>query len=586
MHIMSNFTFEEQELIRKFIFTNPHGDISFIYPQSLYGHEEHLPFISSYSRSKMPLQDKVLMFLDKDKPETVKEFLPIIPKLIKLSRKEDGTLKVPMTTALFNRRWAVFYKHNSIKEQAQFFGYMENISDFMHHASTGSHPLCSPLAKSSRYIFWDGTFPEADKDILSLPNANKNKEFIELMNKNYVKAVKQLTEFVKGHRFTGEFVEHIKSSEVVESNVAEFIKSEKLIREGKEPSKEEIEKERQKHIIASDPEVVEKEIQRFVLDYARVYLIAGVKTSVGFAMNARNLGEMITSMISTPRKEDQEAGYTLLKEAKKITPIILGSEGTVGIDEWQLHTETELRTLMEKKFPKLMHPKKEHKLVRLIKNSEMYSDKFMAALAVFPFVGASIDEIFKTLKDSDVSEILHLIHKHRAPGQGLASSLVHSGIIAETMLPWHINRDILRHRRGSRSRQLLGTRLGFVTPELFQLAGIDTEFAESMKVAEEIFENARSYDKFIAEKLVPWGFKYRSLQTWQLNQLSYIIAIRSRPKVGHLDYVKFARELWAETAKFYPETAKYIEVNRDEYPVELWKKGYSWWDKEGKFRNL
>jgi thymidylate synthase ThyX len=507
----------------------------------------------------------------------------MIPKMLKHTRKPDGTLKVPMSTARFNRKWGVIMQHNSIKEQAQFFGHSENISDLTLHASFGAHPLCSPLAKSSRYVFFEKDFPAADEDILSLPNQSKNREYVEFMNRSYVETVEKLTEFILGHRFTRELLDYLGQTNIVEKETDKWVMQETRIREGKAPSADEIASQRAEILKGLTGEELKIAVRTFVLDYARVYLIAAVKTSLGYSVNGRTLGDLITTLISNPRKEDQERGNSVWREAKKIAPVILGSEGTLGVDEWQLKAHTELRDWMEKRFPMLMEPKKPKGPIKLITSLNIHTDRFNAAAAVFPYVNASLEEIYESLTKEDITEALGQVHAHRRRGQGLSPSICHSGLLVESTLPWHAFRDILRHRRGARSRQLLSTRLGYSTPELFVIAGLDDRYKEAMEKASVVYEEARKHSPHIAEKLVPWGYVCRSLQSWHINQIAYVISLRSRIKVGHATYVDFARKLWDEMIKIYPETAKYIEGDRSDYPAELWKRGYEWWDIEGKY---
>ncbi|MEK6881786.1 MAG: hypothetical protein AABY22_19365, partial [Nanoarchaeota archaeon] len=148
---MENFSESEEELIRKFIFTNPHGDVSFIYPQELVNSEDLSPLMSAYSRTHTPMQERVLKFLDKDKLEQTRAMLPHMKELIDIFRNEDGSLKLSAKTAMFNREYPLLHGHNSIKEETGLFGHCENISDIAGKKITG-HPLNKPQVKSSRYI--------------------------------------------------------------------------------------------------------------------------------------------------------------------------------------------------------------------------------------------------------------------------------------------------------------------------------------------------------------------------------------------------------------------------------------------------
>ena len=109
--VTKNFSKEEEELIRKFIFTNPNGKDSFIYPQQLFSGEEFSPIISEYSRTHKSLQDRVLSYLDKEKLEETRAMLPMMPKLMEITRNPDGSLLSTKKTEGFNRLWILRKGH-------------------------------------------------------------------------------------------------------------------------------------------------------------------------------------------------------------------------------------------------------------------------------------------------------------------------------------------------------------------------------------------------------------------------------------------------------------------------------------------
>lgn len=398
------------------------------------------------------------------------------------------------------------------------------------------------------------------------------------MNQRYLEFTEKLADKVFGTGETKELVNYFRQPQMIEVQLERWITGKRKIDHDFNPSEEEKGKQRASIYKGLEDESVRKDIGKFVLDSSRVYLTAATKTSLVFSSDARTLEEVITDLISSPRKEDQRRGNQLWQEAEKIAPVLLGEKSHVKIDEWKVKNETELRGYLQERFGNI-EPKNHGNMVNVLspQKIEMYTDRFNAALTVFPYVDAALQDIMSTLKDSDVKEILHKAHEHRGPYDVIHPAISHGGLMHEIVMGYHGYRDIFRHRRGSRSVQLLTTRLGFEQLEIFKIFGMDKEYAQDMQFAAGMYEKARS-NPHAAEKLVPFGALCRSLHSWQVNQVGYMGRLRGDIATGNLSYVLMAREMIDEVSKLMPETGKYFKVDRRNYPAGLWKKGYEWFD--------
>ncbi len=580
--VMGNFSEEEEELLRKFIFTNPHGDVAFVYPQPLIASEELSPLMSAYSRTHISMQDRVLQFLDKDKEEQTRATLKHIPDLMEIFRNPDGSLKLSAKTVISNKKWPLKHGHASIKEETQLFGHNEYISDIAGKKVTG-HPLCKPQVKSTRYISFGKTLDLSleDKDLLALKNNSKVLEHVAWMNKRYLEVSEKLGDLVYNNKFTGQVVEYLKRPENVEREVEDRIQERIDVEDSFVPNFDDYEKERKDVLKMLEDKSVRRDVGKFVLDYSRVYLLAATRTSQGFSVDARTAEEIITDMISSPRIEDKERGHMIWNEAKKIAPILLGERAHIKIDNWKLKNESELRDYFREKFAnidisdnfgdqvKLYHPR----------NIEMYTDRFNASLVLFQYLDSSLSDIFNYVLGPDIEEILEKAHEHRGNHDVLHPAISHGGLMAEFLMEYGGYRDLFRQRRGSRTNQLLTTRLGFSIPEIFKVVGMEKEYIDDMKKVNKMYEEVREESVHTAEKLVSFGAHCRALHSWQQNQMGYVGKLRSDMSKGQAAYVNTTRELMDEVEKIMPRTAKYFKVNRKKYPAELLKAGYEWYDK-------
>lgn len=206
-------------------------------------------------------------------------------------------------------------------------------------------------------------------------------------------------------------------------------------------------------------------------------------------------------------------------------------------------------------------------------------DQFQAALVLFPYSEHSIGSVYAELDNPyNVSKILELAHRHRGMHDVIHPTLTHSGLMFEIVMPYHAYRDMFRHRRGARSVQLLSTRLGFETPEMFSILGLEEEYYRDMRQAEAMYERTREVSPHVAEKVVPFGANCRALHSWSPAQVGYIGRLRGNHVTGNRSYVKMAREMLAAVTERLPETAKFFKVEGEEYPAHIWKRGYDWYD--------
>ncbi len=583
--VMKHFSHEEEELLRAFLFTNPHGKEGFVYPQPLVAGEELSPLMSAVSRTHADTQTRVLQFLDTAKEEQTRAFLPYVRPLMEIFRHPDGRLQVSRKTTSFNQEWAIAHSHGSIKEGTNLFGHCEDISDITLKHITG-HPVNHPQVKSTRYISYERVLPLAlqDVDILALPHADRFVEHLAFLHRRYQEITDKLADYVAKDPLTAEAVAHFRNPLLVDNEARRRLHKKQEFDPDYAPTLTDHAAERTKVLKELEDGEVRKSLGKFVLDSSRVYLPATTRSSLVFSSDARTLEEIITLMISSPRQEDQQRGHALWTEAKKLSPVLLGEKGHIAIDDWRVKNEQALRGYCEDRFWHLLSGKKPSVTLHHPGSTHlrlgMASDRFNAALIVFQYTDASLTDIFEHLSDGDVKEVLQRAHQDRGERDILHPAISHSGLVFELTMGYHGYRDIFRHRRGSRTTQLLTTRLGFETPAIFSIYGLDKQYDQDMQQSAAVYEEARVHNRHTAEKLVPFGANCSALHSWHPRQVGYIARLRSKMATGNESYVRVARALVDSVAEIMPETAARMRVDRKEYPPNLWKKGYEWYDQK------
>ncbi|MFH1802727.1 MAG: hypothetical protein ABH864_04765 [archaeon] len=583
--VMKNFDAGEEELLRGFLFTNPGGDDGFVYPQELVVTEELAPLMSAYSRSHVPFQERVLTYLDRHKDEQTRAMLPLIPQLMDITRNPDGTLRLTAKTAIFNRQWPQRHGHDSIKEEVPLVGHSERISDITGKRITG-HPLNHPQVKSTRYLHFGRGDNVEDEDLRALDQGGRFLEYQDWMNQRYVDMTGRLRDVVFDHSDTARVVEFLRRPENVEAEVEAQMDEMKAVRDGYEPSEGDRDRARERVLKGLEDEGVRKAVGNFVLDSSRIYLTAATKTSLGFVADARTLESILTGMISSQRSEDVRRGRALWEQAQKVAPVLLGEKSHVRVDAWRQKNETELREFLQERFAGV-EPLEGKPRVRVWDPTtfKMYDDRFNAAMVAFPYLDLSVGQIADEISAGDAVEILERAHKNRGQYDLVHPAIAHGGLMSEFVMGYHGYRDLFRHRRGSRSVQLLTTRLGFEVPKIFETFGMGDEVRADMEKAAEIYELAREQDPHVAEKVVPFGALCRSLHSWQPDQMAYVARLRTNAARGNISYVNVARDMIGQVADLMPETARYFRADTQEYPAHLWKRGYEWYDSERRGRD-
>jgi thymidylate synthase ThyX len=547
-HVMTSFSPAEEALIKRFVFTNPDGAISLIYPQTLIAGEELPPLMSAYSRTHVPLQERVLSFLNEEKPDVVRAHLPVIQGLMDVTRTTDGRLIVSDRASRFSEKWVLAHGHNSIKEMMDIFGYVEGISDVSVKTITGQ-ATARPQVKSTRYISFDSVLGaiREDPDLASLEQADEVFAFIDRMNTRYRETTEELTEAILAHPDTRASIDHLRSN----------------TRTGRAPPND---------------ESLRADAQKFAQEASRVYLTGATPTSVGFSADARTLERILTNLLSSQRIEERQVGEQLWAEARKIAPILLGERGHVAVNDWKVHRETAYRDEIAHMFAQIEPT--QSGLVRLITADDVdpVSDRFAAALIAFPHTRLPLTDIYKNLSDDQVTLIIKGAHEAREPFDPLDPSLGHSIPLVEFTTGYHGYRDLFRHRKGERSVQPLSTREGFEVPEILSVFGMDSRYREEMRTAENVYEQIAAQNPAAAEKVVPFGARIRAIHSWSPAQIGYVARLRTNIAKGNRSYVDTARALVEELRDKMPLTVEQFTMDTREYPAHLWPKGFGWFD--------
>ena len=502
------FTDEQEKAILSLYFTNPHGDVSFVIPNRDLGPEEAAALAAQYSRSGESFQQRFLRLVEKEENLDV-EFINALVADPSLANK--GSLigaAAKKSTMKFHTRWSLglteddkdtalrSFGDDSIKDGANVTYHTENITDHDNKIIT-QNPRNRPQVKSSRYQEWDGEvvrkFVRENPDIQNSSYAGRMIAFSDELISAYERFTGSLADFVEKHPLNQEFREHYTSQEAVEKEVMKTIELRKK-RDSKFTYTDEDLAKLRGEVKSKRENNYPTYARKSVVDSVRYLLFPACPTNMAVVSDARTLEEDLTNLLSSPLESAVMLGSKLMEEGRKIMPTLLGANTHARKSEFQIELRETLMQFVKDKelsFSERAEGRRVKSFVNGIEaveylslsrhNVKMFSDAQLASTLVFPYSHGSLEQIASHFlsypKDvEEVRDILKNLMYKQVNGkevnqyEPLPPELLHGGMIKEVLVDWGAYRDVQRHRRGFKSRQLLSTYHGFETPKLIELS--------------------------------------------------------------------------------------------------------------------
>ena len=122
---------------------------------------------------------------------------------------------------------------------------------------------------------------------------------------------------------------------------------------------------------------------------------------------------------------------------------------------------------------------------------------------------------------------------------------------------------------------------GFETPELIEVAFLKEKYDKLMRSPKETFEMVKKDNPYLAQLVVPFGYKSRSLLSWGIAQWIYFVELRSK-ETGNMSYREIAWDVEKILKKKVPKIAGNINVDKTKYPADLinMPDARKWYNKE------
>ena len=553
----NKFTEEQEKAILSLYVTHIGEDIFFV--KDTLPPEQWATLGAAYSRTHEPFQERLLKAIEQEDID-----VSVIDGLLK-NKQTLSNKKLAENAANFIKKWAQEYGHNSIKELGMVRFCAENIPDLT-VTRIAMNPLTHMQVKSSRYMDWKNILSKIESN-LDIKSSKYGEEIFNSI-KGISEGYNEVTELSANHILNSRLNENFASSTFPIKLPFSIGWSAMHL-----------------YQFSGETEKMLKKFQNFsrttVFDSTRYLLTPAMPTSMAVSIDTRALEDVITDLLSSPMLEDQRVGEELLAKGKHVEPILLGEKCHAKKSNYVVETRKELEGLAKNIFSP--EGKNNYRVCCIPKNVNMFSDLQIASSIIFNHSNHSFIHIYNELRKNpkQADEIIKTVFKHREKHDPVKKEMNHGGLMMELLMDYGGYRDVHRHRRGTKSLQKLTMEHGFETPELIEVAFLKEKYDKLMRSPKETFEMVKKDNPYLAQLVVPFGYKSRSLLSWGIAQWIYFVELRSK-ETGNMSYREIAWDVEKILKKKVPKIAGNINVDKTKYPADLinMPDARKWYNKE------
>jgi thymidylate synthase ThyX len=289
------------------------------------------------------------------------------------------------------------------------------------------------------------------------------------------------------------------------------------------------------------------------LDLLRGLLPAGTLTNLGLFGNGRAFEYLVTKMAAHELPECQRLAADLHGELSLVIPSFVrrALDDRYGrpAAERVVRARTAMGRLARQGTAKAAAPG-----VRLLE-FDPDAERKVAAAALFPHSNLALDEL-----TGDVQAVLDALLGDRTNRrQRPPRALEHAEYTFEITANFAAYRDLHRHRMLTQDRQLLGTDLGFDSPQYLAELDMRGAFERAVDAAAKTQRRLeRDLGKALAQYLVPLAFRVRWYVRANLREVYHLCELRTTPQ-GHPDYRAVAQQMFLRVQEVHPRLASYAK---------------------------
>ncbi|MDP6497353.1 MAG: FAD-dependent thymidylate synthase [Dehalococcoidia bacterium] len=274
-------------------------------------------------------------------------------------------------------------------------------------------------------------------------------------------------------------------------------------------------------------------LSRIATDHCRAVLPAATLTNVGVTANARVLEHAIAKLVSSELTEEQHLGDAVREQGRLITPTLIKYADKVdylaGASGLQLDQARRLGFPDEEPAADGSVSGASAPEVRLVHWDRKGEEKLAAAL-LYRHSNLSYDEVWERVKDLG-PESRQAIIEESAAGLGPHDAPLREFEVVdysfEFILDYGAYREFKRHRMMSYLPQPLTVAHGYRIPPVVAQAGLESEFEQTVRPAEEVYWKVREASPLAAQYLVTHAHNRRVVSKFNLRECYHLFKMRT-----------------------------------------------------------
>jgi len=274
-------------------------------------------------------------------------------------------------------------------------------------------------------------------------------------------------------------------------------------------------------------------LSRIATDHCRAVLPAATLTNVGVTANARTLEHAIAKLMSSELIEEQQLGDTVREQGRSITPTLIKYADKV--EYLAAASGLQLEQARRFGFPD-EEPTAEGTVsgasapeARLVHWDRKGEEKLAAAL-LYRHSNLSYDQVWERVIDLG-PESRQAIIDESAAGLGPHDAPLREFEVVdysfEFMLDYGAYREFKRHRMMSYLPQPLTVAHGYRIPPMIAQAGLESEFEQTVRPAEEVYWKVREVSPLAAQYLVTHAHNRRVVSKLNLRECYHLFKMRT-----------------------------------------------------------
>lgn len=312
-------------------------------------------------------------------------------------------------------------------------------------------------------------------------------------------------------------------------------------------------------------------IRAKVCDTIRGLLPLGVYGNFGVFGNGRTFRYMITKLLASDMAEARQLGEAMYRELAKVIPSFVRRAndekyGQPTIDYMVQNRQTVRETVA--RYTKGVEPDFiDEERVTLVSHDTDAAERIIAT-ELFSESHLSLSqamEIAQQLTPEERKELLDAYFAHRQnrfhkPGRALENTYYTFDIVGDYAAYY----DLQRHRTLTQQRQIMTPYYGLTVPDEITEAGLADQYRAAMRQAIDVWAKVETEFPVQAQYLIPQAHRIRWYFTLNFRELVHISELRTAPQ-GHPTYRRIVQKMFKEVEKVHPELTRYINyINLEE----------------------